>query len=142
MSSESDKELLIKIATGQDWLIKQFNEFKDKVENHGDEIKDIKSDLRYLRDATSNNTKDISNNAKDIKVLQDERTVNVMEMGKKEVPKIFKLGIIAFIVTSLLTTLSIYFTYQDMIKKVINTQSNQNTQVQTQQINKSNGGNP
>lgn len=132
MYSDTDKELLTKIATGQDWLIKQFDEFKkeikDKVETHGDEIKDIKSEVRYLRDNTSTNTKDI-------KALQDERTVNFVQLQKNSMPNIIKYGIV---IAVLIAGIGMFLTFNqgfNQLQNIINTQQQQLQQMKT-------GGNP
>lgn len=134
MNVGNDREIIEKLTeviSGQKYLTvsidefkKEMNEFKkeirDKVDSHGDELKDVKSDIRYLKDATRDN-------CSNIKQLQDERTVNIMQMGKQQMPGIIKYGVVAFIVISLFTAISTFSIYQDMAKKVI-----QNNQVQIQ----------
>lgn len=124
-------EILTEVRSGQKYLTasidefkKEMNEFKkeirEKVDSHGDELKDVKSDIRYLKDTTRDN-------CSNIKQLQDERTVNIMQMGKQQMPGIIKYGVVAFIVISLFTAISTFSIYQDIAKKVI-----QNNQVQIQ----------
>ena len=131
-------EILTEVRSGQKYLTasidefkkemnefkKEMNEFKkeirEKVDSHGDELKDVKSDIRYLKDTTRDN-------CSNIKQLQDERTVNIMQMSKQQVPGIIKYGVVAFIVISLFTAISTFSIYQDIAKKAI-----QNNQVQIQ----------
>lgn len=142
MDVGNDREIIEKLTeviSGQKYLTvsidefkKEMNEFKkeirEKVDSHGDEIKDMKSDIRFLKDSTSNNTKDI-------KVLQDERTVNIMTLQKNSMPNIIKYGIVAAI---FIAGICMFLTFNqgfNQLQNIINTQQQQLQQMKT-------GGNP
>lgn len=128
-------EKLTEVISGQKYLTisidefkKEMNEFKkevrEKVDSHGDEIKDMKSDIRFLKDSTSTNTKDI-------KVLQDERTVNIMTLQKNSMPNIIKYGIVAAI---FIAGIGMFLTFNQgfsQLQNIINTQQQQLQQMKT-----------
>lgn len=142
MDVGNDREIIEKLTeviSGQKYLTvsidefkKEMNEFKkeirDKVDSHGDELKDVKSDIRYLKDTTRDN-------CSNIKQLQDERTVNIMTLQKNSMPNIIKYGIVAAI---LIASIGMFLTFNqgfNQLQNIINTQQQQLQQMKTGGVN-------
>lgn len=130
--AEQIEVLLAKISTGQDYLSKQFEEFKEEIKQqikqieikesqNRDEIKDMKSDIRYFKDTTRDNYTNI-------KQLQEERTVNIMQLQKNVMPNAMKYGIVVIIA---ITVIGMFVTFNQGFSQLQDL-SNQISQSQSQ----------
>jgi hypothetical protein len=117
-----DRDLLIEVSTNQKnlfQLVKNFMEesnkrickIEDGQNKDREDIINIKADIITLKD--SKNEYNIR-----LKTLEDERNISTVGLAKGSVPKLIYLGIVAVVITIVLSAISQFVMYQQTFQKL------------------------